>query len=172
MTGRFIVYIAASLDGYVATPDGGVEWLESFHGQDFGYDAFLANIATIVMGRLSFEQVQGFGKWPYRGKQTFVLAAQQPRTLPEGAEHWSGTVGDLAGRLKAGSGNVWIMGGARTIRSFMDLAAIDRFELFVMPLLLGNGTPLFERSPHRASLRLEAAQTLPSGVVQLSYDVG
>lgn len=171
MTARMVVYIAASLDGFIATPDGGVDWLEPFHGQDFGYEAFAAGIATVVMGRLSFEQVQGFGTWPYQGKQAYILAAQRPDVLPERAEHWSGGLGDLVRRLKAGPGDVWIMGGGKTIRGFMDLGAVDRIELFVMPLLLGDGIPLFQRSPQRASLKLEASKAFPSGVVQLSYGV-
>lgn len=171
MSARFVVYIATSVDGLIATSDGGVDWLEPFHGQDFGYEAFFADVATIVMGRKSFEQVQGFGRWPYQGKRTFVLAGQRPDNLPEQTEHWPGALSGLARHLKTHSGTIWILGGARTVRGFMDLNAVDRFEIFVMPLLLGDGIPLFERSRHRASLRLETSKAFPSGVVHLSYGI-
>ena len=86
MTSRIRLYIATSLDGYIATPDGDVAWLEPFHAGDYGYDDFLKGIGTLVMGRTTFDQVLGFGAWPYAGKRAIVLTSRPVETPPEGAE--------------------------------------------------------------------------------------
>jgi dihydrofolate reductase len=168
---RFRVYIATSLDGFIATPDGGVAWLERFEGQDFGYEAFAAGIGTIVMGRTTFEQVLGFGDWPYSGKRTVVLSARRDPELPHEARGAS-DAGALVHELRAGAGgDVWILGGARTIATFLELGAVDALELFVMPLLLGAGIRLFEPGT-AATLRLTGTTTYPIGAVRLLYEVG
>jgi dihydrofolate reductase len=167
---RFRVYIATSLDGFIATPDGGVAWLEPFEGQDYGYQAFAAGIQTIVMGRTTFEQVLGFGAWPYGGKRTIVLSARRDPELPHEARGASDAAA-LVRELRAGSGgDVWVLGGGRTIATFLELDAVDSLELFVMPLLLGAGIRLFEPGT-AATLRLGGTTTYPSGAVRLLYEV-
>ena len=76
---RFRVYIATSLDGYVATPDGGVEWLEPFQDEDYGYNSFIQKIGTVIMGRTTFQQVLGFGQWPYKDLRVMVLSSHPLR---------------------------------------------------------------------------------------------
>lgn len=165
----FRVYIAMSLDGYIATPDGEVDWLEPFQAADFGYQDFIATIGSIVMGRKTYEQVCGFGAWPYPGKRTLVLSSRPLAGLPDGTSVARGDIRALAADLKAAGRDVWIHGGARTIRGFLDLGLADRLEIYVIPVLLGDGLPLFPRTDQRARLTLDGTQAFPCGVVKLAY---
>lgn len=163
------IYIATSLDSFIATADGGVDWLEPFQAEDLGYSAFVATIGTIVMGRTTYEQIRGFGSWPYAGKRTVILSSRAIGSPPENTEVSDDGIQALVSRLKALGEDVWIVGGAKTIRAFLDHDAVDRMELFVIPVLIGSGLPLFERSPRHARLSLEETQSFPCGVVRLVY---
>jgi dihydrofolate reductase len=166
------LYIAASLDGFIATSDGGVGWLDDYNSPELGYDAFMKSVGTVVMGRATFDQALGFGgPWPYAGKRTVVLTSRPIASPPPGVERWSGDVAELADQLRTKSKkDVWICGGARTVRAFLDADQVDRIELYVIPVLLGDGLPLFERSPHPSSLRLERTRSFENGVVEMVYD--
>jgi dihydrofolate reductase len=162
------LYIAASLDGYIAAPDGGIDWLRPFETEDYGFADFLGRMDAVVMGRLTYEQARGFAEWPYTGKRSIVLSSQpllQP--MPQGIEHWQGDIPTLAGTL---AGEAWVVGGAKLVRGFLEAGCIDRIELYVVPLLLGHGIPLFERGMTSLPLRTEEpAKTFPNGVVRLAY---
>lgn len=165
------VYIATSLDGFIATPDGGVDWLSPYRG-DYGYDHFVASVHTLVLGRATYDQVRGYGNWPYGGKRVVVLTSRPlDEGAPAGVEAWSDGVEALGATLRALPSDVWIVGGAQVMRGLLDLGFIDRLDLFVMPELLGDGIALFERSPVRAKARLETAEPYPDGVVRLTYAV-
>lgn len=168
---RFRVYIAASVDGYIATPDGGVDWLGAFEGENYGYDAFFASIDTIVMGRASFDQVLGLGKWPYPGKPSIVLTHREPPRADIPDLHFmKGNIGPLADEILARArGDVWIMGGADTIRAFLEAGRVDTMEIFTMPVLLGRGIPLFLETDTARSLKLVESHTLSKGVVRNIY---
>ena len=166
------LYIAASLDGFIATADGGVSWLDPYNEPELGYDQLMKSVGTVVMGRATYEQAIGFpGPWPNVGKKTIVLTSRPLKSPPKDVERWAGDVGSLADHLRTSSKkDVWICGGARTVRAFLDLDQVDRIELYVIPVLLGDGLPLFERSPHHSRLRLERSRSFKNGVVQLIYD--
>lgn len=167
-------YIAASLDGYVATPDGGVDWLKPFQGYDYGYDRFTAEIGTVAMGRVTYDHALGFGVgWPYPGKRGIVVTSRPLESPPEGVEAWRDGVAALVPRLRAAQGgDVWIVGGPALQSAFIELGALDRLELFVVPVLLGDGVPLFAKSGRRHALTLTAAESLPGGMVRLDYRFG
>ncbi|WP_207481398.1 dihydrofolate reductase family protein [Arenibaculum pallidiluteum] len=169
-------YIAASLDGFIATPDGGVEWLAPYQEVEAGYGAFIAEIGTVVLGRTTFEQAMGFGiGWPYPGKRGIVVTSRPLHDPPEDVAAWNGGIPGLAGALRRGgqdgawAGDAWIVGGAGLQQAFMDIGAIDRLDLFIVPELLGEGIPLFPRSARRHRLRLEGTAALPMGMVRLTY---
>ena len=168
-TPQLRIYIAVSLDGFIATVDGGVEWLERFQAFDFGYESFVAEIDAIVMGRTTYEQVRTFGEWPYPGKSTIVMSSKQIEGLPDNTRVSTRDAEELASGLRAAGGDVWILGGARTIRGFLDAGAIDRFEIFVMPVLLGDGLPLFGRSIVQAPLQLIDTHQYSNDVLKLTY---
>lgn len=170
------VYVAVSVDGFIATADGGVEWLNAFEaaGEDYGFDAMLAAVDTIVLGRTTYAQVLTFGDWPYPGQRTLVWtrspldAPAPPKTVA-----FSGDAAALAAELRrrCAAGDVWVNGGGRAVRGLLDAGAVDELDLFVMPRLLGAGVPLFPPGEAPATLALAEHRAWPSGVVRLRYRV-
>jgi dihydrofolate reductase len=171
MATRLRVYIAASVDGYIADPKGGVDWLDPYAAEDFGYATFFRGIRSVVMGRRSYEQVLGFGAWPYAGKRCTVLTRRPPPgKAPEGVAFRKARPAALAAELRGASqGDVWIMGGAETIAGFLGAGCIDSLELFVIPVLLGDGVPLFPRRAATRPLTLRGTRAYPAGVVRMTY---
>lgn len=166
------VYIAVSLDGFIAAPDGGVEWLEPYPAEEFGFAQFLEGIGAIVMGRATYDQALGFGPWTYDGKRTVVLTSRPLDDPPSGVESWSGDVVALAADLKSGpAGDIWLLGGATSIAQFLEHGLVDKLELFVIPVLLGKGIALFDGAHRPVRLQLESTTPYPKGVVLLNYSV-
>ncbi|MGD1951528.1 MAG: dihydrofolate reductase family protein [Leptolyngbyaceae cyanobacterium] len=143
------VYIATSLDGFIATPDGGVDWLDEIPNpeqSDFGYAEFMTRVDAIVMGRNTFEKVLTFGAWPYE-KPVFVLSntlKQVPDNLVDTVEIVSyGDLKTLVKQLdKRGYHHLYVDGG-RTVQSFLAEDLIDELIITRVPIVLGNGIPLF-----------------------------
>lgn len=168
-TPTFRVYIAQSLDGFIASPDGSIEWLDPFPATTFGFDDFIAGVQTIVMGRASYDQVRSLGAWPYGGATTYVLTSRTFAPDRDDVVCWRDGPYRLIEEVEAGGeGDVWVMGGATTIGALLDLGRIDLLEIFVLPLLVGSGVPLHGAREARA-LRLLAADPVDHGVVKLSY---
>jgi dihydrofolate reductase len=169
--GRIVLLAATSLDGRIADAAGGVDWLEPYHdGAAPALGAFMAGVSCVVMGRATFEQVQGFGPWPYAGKRLVLLSHRPATDLPEPAAIASGPVAALASALRAEAGEAWVVGGSAVFGQFLAAGLVDRIEVFVMPLLLGAGPMLFPAGSQ--ALRLLQARTLPGGVVHLAYAPG
>ena len=173
---KVTVYIAASVDGFISTADGGVEWLEGFSAgdEDYGYHAFLDSVDAVVMGRVTYDQVRGFGDWPYAGKRSYVLSSRAlDDDIPPDVERWAGSPTGLMRHLEGSDAEgVWMMGGGRCVASFLDIGAVDEIDLCVMPVLLGQGLPLFvPRSRVELSLELLEHHAYNSGVVRLRYAV-
>lgn len=165
------LYIAASVDGYIAPPDGSSAWLAEYDANQYGYAEFIAGIRTVVMGRASYEEALGLGDWPWPGRRCVVLTSRRIAP-PPGAEveARSGDVGEIAADLKrAAVGDIWLLGGARAARPFFAQGLVDRFELFVIPVLLGDGVRLFDSGLPPRELRLEKAQAHAKGVVEMVY---
>ena len=168
-----VAYIAASLDGFIATPDGSVAWLDAFQDQEYGYDEFLAGISTLVMGRATYDQVLRFGEWPYAGKICWVLSRRGIANPPPGVAVWTGDAASLAERLTTLEGRVWVVGGGRLIAGLLAEGAITELDLFTMPVLLGRGIALFAGGhPPASPLRLMETRNWPNGVVRLRYAIG
>lgn len=168
-------FIAASLDGYIADRDNGIGWLAPFDEVDYDYAGFIAKIGTVVMGRGTFEVVAGFeGGWPYAGKRGIIVTSTPLADAPAGVAAWHEGVPALIAHLRAqqgtGTGDVWVIGGGGLQAAFIEAGALDRLDLFVIPVLLGDGVPLFPKTqaPPRA-LALEASLTLDKGMVRLTY---
>jgi dihydrofolate reductase len=168
------VYIAVSLDGYIATPDGGVAWLERIpnpSGSDFGWSAFLSDIDAIVMGRRTYETVLSFGEWPY-AKPVFVLSD----SLHELPDELSGRVELLRGEAESvtadlgarGYGRLYVDGGV-TVQRFLAADRIDELILTRVPVLLGEGIPLFASLPAPLTFRHAGTETFENGLVKSRY---
>jgi dihydrofolate reductase len=181
---KVVLYIAASLDGFIADRDGGVDWLERFTDPadgDYGYADFYDGIAAVAMGRTTYDQVRGFGDWPYPGKPTVVFTHDPPDPdLPDvsfTADDPAEVVASLREQTEGDPGSsprqaIWLVGGGGLVASFRERGLIDEVILTVIPVLLGEGVPLFPGTQPEASLRLRDVQRFESGIVQLHYEVG
>ncbi|XP_066287593.1 uncharacterized protein YwjB-like [Branchiostoma lanceolatum] len=175
---RIRIMSAMSVDGFIATQDGGVAWLDQFNSVDTGYDDFLKQIHTVVMGRTTYEQVCGFDcPWPYATKKTVVLTTKNLTNLPtEQTTCCSGDVRDLVDDLRkaATTGDIWLVGGRMVTQAFLDARLVDEIELFMMPVLLNRGSRMFEPTESTptdfANLKLKESKTFPNGVVKLVYN--
>jgi dihydrofolate reductase len=170
---RFRLYMAISLDGFIASADGGVKWLEPYDPYSVGFGHFLAEVGSVVMGRRSFEQMVSFGPWPYEGKRTIVMSrAGFAPTTPQ-TEVSSEPVDVVADRLarETTNGDVWIFGGGEIARAFFNQRRCNTLELCIVPVVVGDGIPLFGSGTLPRDLRLTSAKHFDSGLVCLTYDV-
>lgn len=166
------VFIATSLDGYIARRDGTLDWLPHDGGEPHGYDEFIATVDAIVIGRKTFETVLTFGAWPYGAKPVIVLSSAPERlNAPQGAvcDFMTGHPSEIVERLSArGLTHLYVDGGV-TIQRFLNAGLIQRVIITRIPVLLGDGIPLF--GPVQRDIRLEHVGTraFPSGMVQSEY---
>lgn len=174
------VYIATSLDGFIARENGDIDWLgvaeegKQDPAEDYGYRAFFDTVDALVMGRATYEKVLTFGEWPY-GSTPVVVLSSRPLEI---AEHLAGTVeattatpAEIAEQLSSrGHRHAYIDGG-QTIQAFMSAGLLDRIIVTRIPILLGSGRPLFGPLPHDIRLRHVGTQSFSSGLVQSEYEV-
>lgn len=170
------VFIATSLDGFIARPDGDIDWLgePDEDEEDHGYEAFMASVDYLVMGRNTYEKVLSFGiPWPYT-KPVIVLTNRQLEIEDEMAssvEAMSGSPAEIVARLEErGASHLYIDGG-KTIQDFLAAGLIQRLIISRIPVLLGSGIPLFGDLPHDIQLRHVATATFRGGLVQSEYEV-
>ena len=172
---KIILYIAASLDGFIARTDGDFSWLEPFEqgGEDYGYHAFYDSIGAIIMGGNTYRQVAEFAKWPYPGVTSYVVT-HRPVTAKAGIKvvAFSGDVRQLVEQVKAETPkDIWLEGGGVINGLFARYRLIDEMDISVIPLMLGEGIPLFQGGRPEATLELLASQAYPNGVLRLRYRV-
>jgi dihydrofolate reductase len=148
MERKVILYIAATLDGFIASTDGGVSFLDKYNDKlidfKYAYDMFIKNIDTVIMGNTTYEQVKTFGPWPYDEMTNYVFSRSKKEI-----EH--GIVVDnsieLVKKLKNKTGkDIWLVGGASLTKTFLDSNLIDEIMLFIMPETIGDGIKLFQGS--------------------------
>lgn len=177
---RIITFIATSADGYIARPDGDVEWLNRRPQHvDYGMKAFYASIDTILWGRKTYDWLLAYHR--QRGKTTglfdrtvanYVFSRRPPTRVARGAEFVSEPVTTFAQRLRATPGkHIWMMGGAGLIASFLDAGEIDEFDIHVMPVFIGTGIPLVAPRHRDIPLRLRSSTKYRDGVVRLRYEI-
>lgn len=174
-TRRFVYYVATSLDGYIARPDGRVDWLEERPAADYGFQEFLGRIDTIVWGRKTYEQSQALGGLDAFGPSCRHIVVSR-RSAPEKADprvaFTRGPITEVADKLRAEDGkDVWIMGGAELAAGFAQAGQIDEIVVHVIPVVLGQGIPLFRPEPGELRLALEDSHAFSDGVVRLHYRI-
>jgi dihydrofolate reductase len=171
------VFVGASVDGFIARQNGELDWLPEGGGEPHGYDEFIASVDTIVIGRQTFETVLGFEAWPYGEKRVVVLSSQLVDlsvAVARGGsvEHMGGAPSQIVSRLAArGARHLYIDGGI-TIQRFLRAKLVDRLIITRVPVLIGEGIPLFGGLPHDIRLRHVATRSFPSGLVQSEYELG
>jgi dihydrofolate reductase len=166
---RVVLFIATSLDGYIARKDGSIDWL--FDDADYGYAAFYASIDTVLVGRRTYEQALGFGVGdPFEGKRTIVFTRTRSGRHDR-AEFTAEDPAALVARLRDEPGaDIWLVGGAELVAAFVRERLIDEFVISIHPLLMGAGIPLFAPGAPETPLRSARAETFASGLVQLTYE--
>jgi len=173
------VYIATSADGFIAKPDGDIEWLhrpeytvDNLEGMS--YDEFIATVDGLVMGRHTFEKVLSFGVWPYEGTTVIVLSGsgmEIPDHLAGKARVLSGTPGDIVAQLgEEGYTHLYIDGG-NTVQQFLRAGLIDEMTITCIPILLGDGISLFGAIGKEVPLRLIESSSSDNGFVQVRYAI-
>ena len=170
---KVIVHIATSADGYIAGPDGDLEWLTSRPAPDgfYGMNTFMKSIDTTVLGRKTYEVSLGLGAKFDARSRTIVFSRQAPPAdVPSGVEFVNGAIGPVVSRLREQPGkDIWLMGGGEIIASFLDEQAIDEFVISVVPVFIGDGIPLIARRHRHVPLHLESVERFEDGLVQLHY---
>jgi len=169
---RASVFIGTSVDGFIARPDGALDWLPEGGGEPHGYDEFIASVDTIVIGRKTFETVLGFDPWPYGDKRVVVLSGRPvdfSKVRGGMVEQMGGPPAEIASHLAArGAQHLYIDGGI-TIQGFLRAGLIQRLVITRVPVLIGAGIPLFGALPHDIRLQHVATRHYPSGLVQSEY---
>lgn len=177
---KIIVYIATSADGYIARPDGDVEWLNRPRPKgNYGMANFFKSVDTIVWGRKTYDKgiemgmktrmkAVGFGP----EIRNYVFSRQPHESLLQGFELVTEPIKTFAQRLRAQRGkDIWMMGGGGIIASFLDEGEIDEFSIHVIPILIGEGIPLIQPRHRCVRLKLLSSRKYPDGVVDLNYRV-
>jgi dihydrofolate reductase len=179
MRARCSVFIATSLDGFIARPDGRIDWLDRANalvpnGEDCGYAMFMSSIDALVMGRNTFEQVLAFAAWPYGTKPVHVLSTRLtalPNGVPATVSLSAETPARLVERLSTqGARHLYIDGGL-TIQRFLRAGLIDELTITQIPILLGQGRPLFGLLESDVPLEHQSTVAFPFGFVQCKYRV-
>jgi dihydrofolate reductase len=172
------VFIATSLDGFIARKNGDLDWLPGSDGEtgsdDYGFKEFFKSIDTLIIGRNTYELALTFKEWPYRGKNVVVLSSgfpKIPRNLAEGVVGTSSSPKELIHRLaSSGSAHAYVDGG-KTIQGFLQANLIQEMTITRIPVLIGEGISLFGPLAHDIKLQHVSTRTFESGFVQSKYKV-
>jgi dihydrofolate reductase len=170
-----IVHIATSADGYIARPDGDLEWLTARPAPKgfYGMGAFVKSIDVKVLGRKTYEASLRLGaKFDSKSRHVVFSRHAPPADVPPGVEFVNGAIGSFVSRLREQPGkDIWLMGGGELIASFLDERAIDEFVISVVPVFIGDGIPLIARRHRHVPLDLHSVERFEDGLVQLHYRV-
>ncbi|PYL54388.1 MAG: dihydrofolate reductase [Verrucomicrobia bacterium] len=177
---KIIVYIATSADGYIARKDGAVDWLDRPRPKgNYGMGEFWKSIDTILLGRKTYDFVVQYQKKTkgaadiYRGPKHYAFSRRPPKKVLPDFEFVKEPIKKFAKRLRSQQGkDIFLMGGAGIIASFLDAGEIDKFIIHVIPTFIGEGIPLIAPSRRNVPLKLISTKKFADGVVRLHYAVG
>jgi dihydrofolate reductase len=161
------LYIASSLDGYIAREDGSVDWLPT--EGDYGYKKFCASIDTILMGRKTYDQILEFGEYPYSGKKAYIFTKNTKTKKDINVKFVSDVIDFTKGLVRSPGKDIWIVGGAEIITIFLNSDLIDEIILTIIPTVIGKGIPLFKDIKKEVKLQLVKSNEYKGGLVQLHY---
>jgi dihydrofolate reductase len=167
---RFSAFMGCSLDGFIARPDGALDWLDRVQqpGEDYGYAEFFSTVDTLVVGRSTYEVVLGFERWPWEGKRVVVLT-HRPLTARHGERFMQGSPTEVAEALtREGAQHAYVDGG-QVVSAFLAAGLLDALTVSIVPVLLGAGRPLFSLPARDVPLTLRAHRAYASGLVRLEY---
>lgn len=170
---KISVFVGTSVDGFMARPDGALDFLPTGGGEPHGYSEFIATVDALVIGRKTYEVVLAFDEWPYGDKAVIVLSTQALATAPAGAkvERMSGNPQEIASQLAArGIQHVYVDGGL-TIQGFLRAGLVQRLTITRVPVLIGSGIPVFGAIARDIALKHVATHQYASGLVKSEYEV-
>jgi dihydrofolate reductase len=170
-----IVHIATSADGYIARPNGDLDWLTSRPAPKgfYGMSAFMKSIDTMLLGRKTYDVSLRMGaKFDSKSRTIVFSRHAPPAAVPLGVEFAKDAIGPFVSRLREHPGkDIWLMGGGELIASFLDEQVIDEFVISVVPVFIGDGIPLIARRHRHVPLDLYSVERFEDGLVQLRYRV-
>lgn len=170
---QIILYIACSIDGYIAMPGDDLSFLSlvESEGEDYGYQKFIDQVDTIILGRKTYDWVlKAIGRFPHEDKEVFVLS-ESNKGREKHVQFYSGELPTLVERLKnrPGQRNIFVDGGAATVQAFLREKLLDQMILSIVPITLGDGIRLFKSGIGQQTWKLVDTQSFPTGLVQLHY---
>ncbi len=169
---KVVLYIACSLDGYIASNNDDLSFLNKVQkeGEDYGFTEFEASIDTIILGRKTYDWVMDkVGEFPHKNKQVFVLTHQNRKSY-ENITFYNGEVKELIGQLRKEDGrHIFCDGGAGVVDAFLKDRLIDEFVISIVPILLGEGVRLFKSGQPEQDLELISTKRYDTGLVQMRY---
>jgi dihydrofolate reductase len=169
---QIVYYVASSLDGYIAPPDGSLDWLAAHEttSDDYGYAEFYASVDAVLVGRRTYEQCLGFPEWPYAGKPCWVFSRRQLKPVTADVTVTAESPGQVASMLlEREVRRAWLVGGGQLAGSFRAAQLITEYVVTVLPVVLGGGTPLFAVQGPKEDLRLMETKKFSGGLVQMRY---
>ncbi len=171
-TRKVILYIACSIDGYIAKPNDDLSFLSIVQqeGEDYGYNDFIKTIDTVILGRKTYDWVMTqVDEFPHADKKSFIIS-RSAKPDKGNAQYYSGNLKALISNLKAEAGkNIFIDGGAEIVNELLNENLIDEIILSIIPILLGEGTKLFKENRPELLLKLISSKSFEKGLVQLHY---
>lgn len=168
MDKKIILYIAISLDGFIAKEDGSLDWLTKYEnsGEDYGFKELYNRIGTVLVGGTTYRQIED----AYKGKEVYVFTRKEPKHRADNIHFVSGDVKEVISNLKLGNNrNIWLVGGAALANQFLSADLIDEYMITIIPALLGKGISLFRGGYPQSNLELLNVKSYKSGLVQLYY---
>lgn len=165
---KIILFIATSLDGFIAGPNGEIDWL--FDDGDYGYSHFYDSIDTTLMGNETYKQVLTFGDFPYKEKENFVFTRNEKLNDNQFNKYISADISGFVKNLKNKKGkDIWLIGGGQINSIILNEDLIDEMIISIHPVLLGNGIPIFSKNAKQKTFRLTNYKQYTSGLTQVSY---
>jgi dihydrofolate reductase len=167
---KLFLYIAMSLDGYIAAPDDDISFLLIVEktGEDYGYSEFIKSVDTVIIGKRTFDKVKSMGYEPHKDKEVYIIT--RSRRSSDHYKYYSGSLKDLIIRLKKQSGkNIFCDGGAEIVNELLKDNLIDEFIISIIPVMLGDGISLFRNGRSGLAVELINSVKYDTGLVQLHY---
>ncbi|MHB1050740.1 MAG: dihydrofolate reductase family protein [Bacteroidota bacterium] len=169
---KVLLFIAMSLDGYIARPDGAIDWLSSVQrdGEDYGYGEFIKTVDTVIIGRKTYDTVLSFGvPFPHADKECYIITRNE-RPSTGNLIFYSGDMKELVESLRRKQGaNIFVDGGAEIVNTMMKERLFDEYIISIIPVFLGSGIRLFNDARPEESITLVSALHFESGLVRLHY---
>ena len=170
---RVSLYIASSLDGFIARSDGSIDWLLPYQnaaGEDYGYADFMRTVDTQLVGWNTYAQITKLGRYPHEGKSVVVFSHARGGTQDGNVRFVAGDCCQFVQTLRSAPGNgIWLVGGADLIGQCLEGRLVDELILTIIPCLPGSGIRLFQPRSSETPAKLQRVESFANGIVQLSY---